>query len=76
MQAFDLGLQRMNSEWQQAYCRNQSHVAVFLTDLIEETHFALAADPAIAPRRNIQNAADAYTRKYLIEYLASRAPQL
>ena len=75
MQAFDLGLQRMNSEGQQAYCRNQSHVAALLTDLIE-THFALAADPAIAPRRNIKNAADAHTRKHLIDYLASRAPQL
>jgi len=41
-----------------------------------EAHFALAADPAIAPLRNIQNAADAYPRKRLIDYLSSRAPQL
>ena len=57
------------------YFRNQGNVAAFLADLME-THFALAADPAIAPLRNIQNAADAYPRKRLIDYLSSRAPQL
>ena len=50
-------------------------IAAFLADLME-AHFALGADPAIAPLRNIQNAADAYPRKRLIDYLSSRAPQL
>jgi hypothetical protein len=37
---------------------------------------ALTADPAIAPLRNIQTAADVYPRKRLFDYLSSRAPQL
>jgi hypothetical protein len=41
-----------------------------------EKHYVLAADPAVAPLRNIHSAADAYPRKRLIDYLASRAPQL
>ncbi|HGM4225928.1 AIPR family protein [Pseudomonas aeruginosa] len=74
-QTFDLGGQRLILEGPLAYFRNQGNVAAFLADLME-THFALAADPAIAPLRNIQNAADAYPRKRLIDYLSSRAPQL
>lgn len=74
-QAFDLGQQRLILEGPLAYFRNQGNVVDFLADLME-THFALAADPAIAPLRNIQNAADAYPRKRLIDYLSSRAPQL
>lgn len=74
-QTFDLGRQRLILEGPLAYFRNQGNVAAFLADLME-THFALAADPAIAPLRNIQNAADAYPRKRLIDYLSSRAPQL
>lgn len=74
-QTFDLGRQRLTFQGPLAYFRNQSNVVVFLADLME-THFALAADPAIAPLRNIQNAADAYPRKRLLDYLASRAPQL
>lgn len=74
-QAFDLGKQRLILEGPLAYFRNQGTVAAFLADLME-THFALATDPAIAPLRNIQNSADAYPRKRLIDYLSSRAPQL
>ena len=74
-QAFDLGQQRLILEGPLAYFRNQGNVAAFLADLME-AHFALGADPAIAPLRNIQNAADAYPRKRLIDYLSSRAPQL
>ena len=74
-QTFDLGQQRLVLEGPLAYFRNQGNVVAFLADLME-THFALGADPAIAPLRNIQNAADAYPRKRLIDYLSSRAPQL
>ena len=74
-QAFDLGQQRLTFEGPLAYFRNQGNVAAFLADLME-THFALGADQAIAPLRNIQNAADAYPRKRLLDYLSSRAPQL
>ena len=74
-QAFDLGQQRLLGEGPLAYFRNQSNVAAFLADLME-THFTLAADPAIPQIRNIQNAADAYPRKRLLDYLSSRAPQL
>jgi hypothetical protein len=74
-QTFTLGQQRLTFEGPLAYFRNQSNVATFLADLME-THFALAADPAIAPLRNIQTAADAYPRKRLLDYLSSRAPQL
>lgn len=74
-QAFDLGQQRLTFEGPLAYFRNQGNVAAFLADLME-THYVLAADPAIAPLRNIQTAADAYPRKRLLDYLSSRAPQL
>lgn len=74
-QTFNLGEQRLILEGPLAYFRNQGNVTAFLADLME-THFALAADPAIAPLRHIQNAADAYPRKRLIDYLSSRAPQL
>lgn len=74
-QTFTLGQQRLTFEGPLAYFRNQSNVAAFLADLME-THFALAADPAIAPLRNIQTAADAYPRKRLLDYLSGRAPQL
>lgn len=74
-QAFDLGRQRLTLQGPLAYFRNQAHVVAFLADLME-THFGLAADPAIAALRNIQNAADAYPRKRLLDYLSSKAPQL
>ena len=74
-QTFSLGQQRLTFEGPLAYFRNQSNVAAFMADLME-THFALAADPAIAPLRNIQTAADAYPRKRLLDYLSGRAPQL
>jgi hypothetical protein len=74
-QTFSLGQQRLTLEGPLAYFRNQSNVSAFLADLME-THFALAADPAIAPLRNIQTAADAYPRKRLLDFLSSRAPQL
>lgn len=74
-QAFDLGQQRLFLEGPLAYFRNHGNVAAFLADLME-IHFALGADPAIAPLRNIQDAADAYPRKRLIDYLSSRAPQI
>ena len=71
----DYQLDIMIGEGPLAYFRNQSNVATFLADLME-THFVLATDPAIAQIRNIQNAADAYPRKRLLDYLSSRAPQL
>ncbi len=74
-QASDLGQQRLTFQGPLAYFRNQSNVVAFLTDLME-THFVLHADSAIAPLRNIQNAADAYPRKRLLDYLSSRAPQV
>ena len=73
--AFDIGRQRLIVEGPLAYFRNQGNVAAFLADLME-THFALTADPAIAPLRNVQNVADVYPRKRLIDYLSTRAPQL
>lgn len=74
-QTFGLGQQRLTLEGPLAYFRNQGNVATFLADLME-THFALAADPAIAPLRNIHTAADVYPRKRLLDYLSNRAPQL
>lgn len=74
-QAFDIGRQRLIHEGPLAYFRNQGNVAAFLTDLMEE-HFEIGADPAIAPLRNIQNAADTYPRRRLIDYLSNRAQQL
>lgn len=74
-QTFSLGQQRLTHVGPLAYFRSQSNVATFLGDLME-THFGLAADPAVAPLRNIQIAADAYPRKRLLDYLSDRAPQL
>lgn len=74
-QAFDLGQQRLDFQGPLAYFRNQSNVVTFIADLME-AHFALTTDPAVAPLRNIQNAADAYPRKRLLDYLSSKAPQL
>ncbi|RQY80068.1 abortive phage resistance protein [Burkholderia stagnalis] len=74
-QTFDLGMQRLTFEGPLAYFRNQGNVAAFLADLME-VHFVLSTDPTIATLRNIQNAADAYPRKRLIDYLSSHAPQI
>ncbi|HHH9157793.1 TPA: abortive phage resistance protein, partial [Pseudomonas aeruginosa] len=74
-QAFDLGQLRLNGAGPLAFFRNQGNVVAFLADLMEE-HYRLATDPAIAPLRNIQNAADAYPRKRLIDYMSSKAPQI
>ena len=74
-QTFDLGRQRLLGEGPLAYFRNQGNVASFLADLME-THFALTADPALPNLRNIKNAADAYPRKRLVDYLSNKAPQL
>lgn len=74
-QAFSLGQQRLAFEGPLAYFRSQGNVAAFLADLMQ-IHFALVADPAITPLRNIQTAADAYPRKRLLDYLSVRAPQL
>lgn len=74
-EAFDLAKERLKFEGPLAYFRNQGNAASFLADLMEK-HYALAADPAIAPLRNIHSAADVYPRKRLIDFLASRAPQL
>lgn len=74
-QAFELAQRNLLGQGPLAYFRNQGNVAAFLTGLME-TNFALAADPAVAPLRNIQNAADAYPRKRLVDYLSSHAQQL
>lgn len=74
-EAFDLAKDRLKFEGPLAYFRNQGNAASFLADLMEK-HYTLAVDPAIAPLRNIHSATDAYPRKRLIDYLASRAPQL
>jgi len=74
-QTFDLGRQRLTFQGPLAYFRNQTNVVVLLADLME-AHFGLAADPAITPLRNIQNAAEPYPRKRLLDYLSSKAPQL
>lgn len=74
-QAFDLGQQRLVLEGPLAYFRNQGNVAAFLADLME-AHFALGADPAIAPLRNIQMQRTRIRAQRLIDYLSSRAPQL
>lgn len=74
-QTFALGQQRLVLEGPLAFFRNQGNVVAFMADLME-THFDLGADPAIAPLRNIQNAADAYPRQRLLDYLSSKAPQL
>lgn len=74
-QTFDLGRQRLLGEGPLAYFRNQGGVASFMAELME-THFALAADPALPNLRNINTAADAYPRKRLLDYLSGKAPQL
>lgn len=74
-QTFDLGQKRLILQGPLAYFRSQGNVVVFLADLME-VHFALAADPVIDSIRNIQNAADTYPRKRLLDYLSSKAPQL
>ena len=74
-QAFDIVQPRLIVEGPLAYFRSQGSVTTLLADLME-AHYALAGDPAIAPLRNIQNAADAYPRKRLIDYLSSKAPQI
>lgn len=74
-QAYDLGQSRLNGAGPLAFFRNQSNAVAFLADLMER-HYGLAGDPAIAPLRNIQNAADAYPRKRLIDYMSSKAPQI
>src|SRR5690606_19849540 len=66
-QAFDLGRQRLLGEGPLAFFRNQGNVVVFMADLMEP-HFALGADPAIAPLRNIRNVADTYPRPRLLDY--------
>jgi hypothetical protein len=73
--AFDLAVPRLAFEGPLAYFRNQGNVASFLVDLMEK-HYGLTADPAVAPLRNVHSGADEYPRKRLIDYLASRAPQL
>lgn len=72
---FELGQQHLNFQGPLAYFRNQGNVVGFLADLME-THFALQADQAIHQLRNVQNAAEAYPRKRLLDYLSSKAPQL
>ncbi|MBU2739829.1 AIPR family protein [Acidithiobacillus concretivorus] len=74
-QTFDLGRQRLLGLGPLAYFRNQGSVASFMAELME-THFMLAADPALPNLRNINTAADAYPRKSLLDYLSSKAPQL
>ncbi|KTT29576.1 abortive phage resistance protein [Pseudomonas oryzihabitans] len=74
-QAFDLGQVRLNGTGPLAYFRNQGNVVAFLADLMEG-HYGLGGDPAVAPLRNIQNAADDYPRKRLIDYMSSKAPQI
>lgn len=74
-QAFDLGQLLLSGEGPLAFFRGQGNVVAFLTDLMEQ-HYGLVSDPAIAPLRNIQNAADAYPRKRLIDYMSIKAPQI
>jgi len=74
-QAFDLGQPQLNGKGALAFFRNQSNVVGFLADLMEK-HYGLASDSAVAPLRNIQNAADTYPRKRLIDYMSSKAPQI
>ena len=74
-QAFDLGQLRLSGEGPLAFFRGQGNVVGFLTDLMEQ-HYGLSGDPSIAPLRNIQNAADAYPRKRLIDYMSIKAPQI
>lgn len=74
-QAFGIVQPRLIGEGPLAYFRSQGSVTALLADLME-ANYALAGDPAIAPLRNVQNAVDAYPRKRLIDYLASRAPQI
>jgi hypothetical protein len=74
-QTFDLSQSRLFTQGPLAYFRNQGNVISFIGELMV-THFALTNDPAIVPLRNTQNDEDAYTRKRLIDYLSSRAPQL
>lgn len=74
-QTFDLGRQRLLGEGPLAYFRNQGSVASFMAELME-THFALAADPALPNLRNINTTADAYPRQRLLDYLSGKAPPL
>lgn len=74
-QTFDLGQKRLIFQGPLAYFRNQGHVVAFLADLME-TNFGLSVDPVVTQLRNIQDAADAYPRKRLLDYLSSHAPQL
>jgi hypothetical protein len=74
-QTFDLGQTRLIFQGPLAFFRNQGNVVAFLIDLME-VHYALTADAAIASLRNIQNQADAYPRKRLLDYLTTKAPQI
>lgn len=74
-QTFDLGRQRLLGEGPLAYFRNQGSVASFMADLME-THFALTANQVLPNLRNVNNAADAYPRKRLLDFLSGKASQL
>ena len=74
-EAANLGPELLGASGPLAFFRNQGHVVSFLASLME-THYGLAADPAVVHLRGIMNPADAYPRKGLIDYLSDRAPQL
>ena len=74
-EAFDLAKARLIFEGPLAYFRNQGNVGSYLVDLMT-TNYGLASDPAIEPLRNVHGPVEAYPRKRLIDYLASRAPQI
>ena len=59
-----------------SFFKSQTDVIPYIAEVME-THFNLAADPTVLElRRRYREDKDGYPRKRLIDYLASRAPQL
>lgn len=73
-QTFSLGQHSLPLERLLDYFRNRGNVATFWT-VLAETHIALAADTPVAPLRNIHTAANAYSRKRVLDDVSSRAKQ-
>lgn len=73
--AFDLARQRLILVGPLAFFRNQGNVISFVADLMEQS-YALTADPAVQALRSVTGPPGEYPRKRLMDYLASRAPQL
>lgn len=73
--AYEMTRQRLFGAGSLAFFRNVGNVVSILADLMEKS-FGLSADPAVPPLRNVVSPVEEYPRKRLLDYLASKAPQL